>query len=797
MRILQLIPTLFFTAFLGLSARAQQADTPEALLQKAKAVLSQLDGEVKLPGLKEPVEVLRDRWGLPHIYARNADDLFFAQGFVVAQDRLFQIDLWRRVAVGETAEIVGKKGIDADRFARLVKYRGDMKAEWDSYSPDTHQIAIAFTRGINAAIDHMGDKLPIEFQLLGYKPAKWQPEDILGRMAGIIMTRNFRDEVLRAELIAAVGVEKARRIAPADPVRDYGPVAGLDLAGIDRSILAGFDAATKTIPLVANPASQRKGDEGSNNWAIDGSLSASGKPMLASDPHRPIHLPSLRYLSHLNAPGWNVIGSGEPALPGIALGHNDNVAWGITIVGTDQADLIVEETRPDDPTQYKVGDQWEAMKVIKEKIRVKAEATPVEVELRFTRNGPVIHQDAKRNRAFALRWVGSEPGSAGYLGGLSLCRATSGKDLVARLGAWKLPSENVVYADMQGNIGWVATALTPIRNGWDGLLPVPGQYPGKYQWKGFLAVKDLPQVHNPANHYVVTANSNMLPAGYRHEIAYEWSLPYRYNRLRERLDAKKSFTLDDSKSMQHDNVSIPGRQLARLAATLDLKDPAMEPFRKLLAGWDGDLSVKSQAGPLYGFWLQEMLDTFFRAQVPANLVEFVRGRHGLAVMLAALEKPDPFWFGNDPVAGRDLFLRSTFISAVGKTKKTLGDDPQQWTWGKLHTTTLHHPLEQLGPASARAFNLGPLPKAGDAWTPHAASHNPKFDHIAGASYRQIFDLGDWDRGMATSVPGQSGQPGSPHYGDLLPLWADGQYFPLAFSRKKVEEVTAHRLTLKP
>jgi penicillin G amidase len=789
----RLIPALFVSACLGLSAYGQPVETPEALLQKAKSVLAQLDGELKLPGLKEPVEVLRDRWGVPHIYARNADDLFFAQGFVVAQDRLFQIDLWRRIAVGETSEIVGKKGIDADRFARLVRFRGDIKAEWTSYSPHTQQIAVAFTRGINAAIDHMGDRLPIEFQLLGYKPAKWQPEDILGRMAGIIMTRNFRDEVLRAELIAAVGVEKARRIAPVSPVHDYGPVAGLDLAGIDRSILAGYDAATKTIPLTPKLASRGKGDEGSNNWAIDGSLSASGKPMLASDPHRPTHLPSLRYLTHLNAPGWNVIGSGEPALPGIALGHNESVAWGITIVGTDQADLIVEETKPDDPMKYRVGDQWEPIRVLKEKIRVKGEPAPVEVELRFTRNGPVVHTDEKRNRAFALRWVGSEAGSAGYLGSLSLCRATSGKDLVARLDAWKLPSENVVYADVQGNIGWVATALTPIRKGWDGLLPVPG----KYQWQGFLAVKDLPQVHNPANHFVVTANSNMLPADYKHEIAYEWSLPYRYDRLRERLAEKKKFTLDDSKTMQHDNVSIPGRQLARIAATLDLKDAAMEPYRKLLAGWDGELSVKSQAGPLYGFWLQEMLDSFFRSQVPANLVEFVRGRHGIGVMLAVLEKPDRFWFGNDPVAGRDLFLRSTFISAVGKTKKALGDDPREWTWGKLHTTTFHHPLAQLGPVYEKAFNLGPVSKAGDALTPHAASHNAKFEQIAGASYRQIFDLADWDRGVATSVPGQSGQPGSPYYSDLLPLWAEGQYFPLAFTRKKVEEVTAHRLMLKP
>jgi penicillin amidase len=770
----------------------QSADTPEEILKQARAVLAQLDGPITLPGLKEPVEVLRDRWGVPHIYAKNADDLFFAQGFVVAQDRLFQIDLWRRTAVGETAEIAGKKALEGDRFARLLKYRGDMDAEWTSYSPDTRQIATAFTRGINAAIDHMGDRLPIEFQILGYRPAKWQPEDILGRMSGIIMTANWRNEVMRAELINAIGLDKARKVAPVDPPRDFAPAPGFDLKGIDRSILLGYDAATRTIPL--SPGG--KGDDGSNNWAIDGKLSVSGKPMMASDPHRPIHLPSLRYLVHLNAPGWNVIGSGEPALPGIALGHNDHVCWGFTIVTTDQADLYVDETRPGDPTQYKVNGKWESMKVVKERIKVKGEPAPVEVELLYTHHGPVIHQDVKNHRAFAIRWVGSEPGGAAYLGGLALCRAKSGKDLVERLTAWKSPSENVVYADVEGNIGWVATALTPLRKGWDGLLPVPGGN-RSHEWLGFRDYRELPQIHNPPSHYVATANQKILPPGYPHEVSYEWAPPYRYRRIIERFEGKKQFTLDDMKSIQHDNVSIPGRTLAEFAKKFNPISPELQPFVDVISGWDGDLTVKSAAGPLYAFWLNELLEGFYRPHVPPNLRDFVKTRRGIEVMFDALEKPDPFWFGSSPAAGRDLLLRSTFASAVPKVQAMLGIDPTLWSWGKLHTTTFRHPLAQLGPGHAAAFNLGPVPKSGDALTPNAASHSSKFEQVAGASYRHIFDLADWDRGLATSVPGQSGQPGSPHYADLLPLWSAGEYFPLAFSRKKVEEVTQHRLLLKP
>jgi penicillin amidase len=768
---------------------ARAAETPESLLKEARAVLAQLEGEIKVPGLKEPVEVLRDRWGIPHVYAKNAEDLFFAQGFVAAQDRLFQIDLWRRVGIGETAEVVGKAGLEADRFARLLKYRGDLNPEWASYSPDARQIATAFTRGINAYVDHVGDRLPIEFRLLGIRPRKWQPEDCLGRMSGIIMSRNFQNELARAELVAAVGIEKARRIAPTDPPHAFAPAPGLDLAGIDRSVLAGYNAAIKTPPF-------KLGGDGSNNWAVDGTLSASGKPLMASDPHRTIALPSLRYLVHLNAPGWNVIGSGEPGLPGVALGHNERVAWGFTIVGTDQADVYVEETNPADSTEYRVGDHWEKMKIIREKATVRGASQPVELELRFTRHGPVIHEDAQRHRAFALKWAGSEPGGAAYLASLALDRAQDGRAFVAALQRWKLPSENMVYADVDGNIGWVAAALTPVRKGWDGLLPVPGAKDA-YEWQGFLPLQDLPQVRNPAAHYVATANHNILPAHYGPEISYEWAPSYRFWRVQERLEGKKKFTLEDFQRLQHDNVSLPGRALVRLIKAMNVQDPELRPYAELLAGWDGVLSADSRAGALYGVWLRELLDGFFRPHVPERLLEFVASRGGVPVMLAALEKPDAAWFGANPTEGRDRLLRTTFRRAVGKLKELLPGDDKAWSWGRLHGTTFRHPLAGLDPAYAKAFDLGPIPRSGDAHTPNAATHNPKFEHVSGATYRHVFDLADWDRGVATSAPGQSGQPGSPHYDDLLPLWQKGEYFPLAFSRTKVEGVTRHRLKLTP
>jgi penicillin amidase len=765
-----------------------RVETPESLRKKAAAVLAQLEGEIKVPGLKEPVEVLRDRWGVPHIYAHSADDLFFAQGFVVAQDRLFQMDLWRRIGLGETSELVGESGLQADRFARLLRYRGDMDAEWASYAPDARRIATAFTRGINAYIDHVGDRLPVEFQILGARPKKWRPEDCLGRMSGIVMSRSFRTEPGRAELVAAVGVEKARRVAPTDPPVAYAPAPGLDLAGIDRSLLAGYDAAVKVPAFTL-------GSDGSNNWAVDGTLSASGKPMLASDPHRAIALPSLRYLVHLHSPGWNVIGSGEPGLPGVAIGHNERVAWGFTIVGTDQTDFYVEETNPADATQYRVGSRWEKMTILREKVAVRGQGRPTELELRFTRHGPVIAEDGKRHRAVALRWAGSEPGGAAYLASLSLDQARDGHDFVAALKRWKVPSENMVYADVEGNIGWVAAALTPVRKGHHGLLPVPGA--GGYEWQRFLPLEELPQDHNPAAHYVATANHNILPAGYKAEIGYEWASPYRFARIKERLEGQKKLTREDFQSIQHDVTTLPGRVLARLVKAVDTQDRELRPYVELLAGWDGVLSDSSRAGAHYGVWLQELTDGFYRPHVPPALVEFTSARGGMPVILAALEKPDTAWFGDRPVEGRDRLLRTSLQRAVDRLRKLLPGDEKDWSWGRLHTTTFRHPLAALGPAYAEAFNLGPVPRGGDAYTPNAATHNVRFEHTSGATYRHVLDLADWDRGLSTSAPGQSGQPGSPHYGDLLPLWQKGEYFPLAFSRARVEEVTRHRLRLIP
>lgn len=768
------------------TVRAQQ--TADELLTKSRAALAQISGRIAIPGLKEPVEVLRDRWGVPHIYAKNQDDLFFAQGFVAAQDRLFQMDMWRRIAVGETAEVLGKSSVIRDRLARLLQYRGDMQAEWAIYSPDAQRICTAFTAGINAYINLMGDRLPIEFQIVGYRPKKWQPADCLGRTSVLAVAQNLRNEVTRARLVAAVGAAKAQKILPTEPTVSLNPVEGLDLSAIDDTLLAGYKAITAAVEFAPDAG-------GSNNWAVDGSLSAFGKPLLASDPHRALALPSLRYVVHLNAPGWNVIGSGEPALPGVALGHNEKIAWGFTIVMTDQADLVIEQLNPANPNQYKVGDHWEDFRVLRETVAVKG-TPPAELELRFSRNGPIIHEDLKRQQAFALRWVGSEPGAAAYLASLAIDRAENWDDFLLACGKWRTPAENMMYADVAGNIGWIAAAQTPVRKGYNGLLPVPGASE-KYQWQGNLSVSELPQTKNPPEHFLATANHNILPPDYTREIGYDWSPPYRYERIRKQLSEKEQFNVDDFKRIQHDNVSIPGQQLSRLLQNVPKIEASLKPHVELLVNWDGRLTKKSAAGPIYGNWLRELSDGFYRMHVPAALVTDVADRSNISQMLAELQNPSHEWFGGHPKQARDKLIVETFAKALEKTKAALGDNSNQWEWGKLHHVLLKHPLHKLSDAHASAFNIGPVPSGSGPYTPDQARWDKNFARIHGATYRQVFDLSDWDLGQGTNMPGQSGQPGSPHYSDLLPLWSEGTYFPLAYSRKKVEEVTLNRLVLEP
>jgi penicillin amidase len=761
---------------------------PRSLTSRAQAALSPIDGKLTVPGLIQPVSVLRDKWGVAHIYAQNQHDLFFAQGFVAAQDRLFQMELWKRSGQGRLAEVLGASALPRDINARLLRYRGDMKLEYQSYSPDTEAILRAFTDGINADIRSLtekgGGRLPVEFQLAGFAPEPWRPEDCLNRMAAFSMTGNAFSELRNAGLVATLGTERASAVLDLDPQVMLDPAPGMDFGGLSPSLLKNLIGSDVRIEFPSDAS------QGSNNWTVSGKLTSTGKPVLANDPHRVIALPSLRYMVHLVAPGWNVIGAGEPGLPGVALGHNQQIAWGFTIFGLDQQDLYLEEINPTDPLQYKTANGWERVRVERERFRIKG-TPPVEVDLKFTRHGPILWEDGKR--ALALRWVGAEPGTAGYLGSLTVDRAGNWSEFEQAMERWKVPSENIVYADTAGNIGEHSTGLAPLRRKWTGLLPVPGT--ADYEWAGYVPNSELPHSLNPAAGFIATANHKMIPEKYPYNVGFEWAAPYRFHRIQEVLfrarDDGRKMTLEDMARLQTDVVSLPARELLKL-----LKDASANQSNaaaQLLLSWNGTLNRDSAAAALYEIWLRELRRG---VAVRAKIAEDV-GEWSLEKVLQALSVAPPEVFGTDPAAGRNQLLLQTLNLAWKEMQRSQGQSPQTWSWGELHKAHFRHSLDQVR-GSAKLLDLGPVPRPGDGYTVNATSFGEgSFQQEGGASYREILDTSDWDHSLVINTPGQSGQPASQHYSDLLQLWDKGQYVPLPYSREAVEREAKDRLLLVP
>jgi penicillin G amidase len=763
----------------------------DTLAARARSGLSQIRGTLKIAGLEKPVTVLRDRWGVAHIYAQNEHDLFFAQGYVVSQDRLFQMEVWKRSGQGRLAEILGSSALHRDVSARLLRYTGNMDAEYASYSPDTKEILQAFTDGINAYIAERmkpgGPGLPIEFQIAGFKPEPWKPEDCLNRMAAYSMMGNASAELYHAEAVAALGPARATKLFAFDPAVQLNPAPGINFAGLSPELLRNVVSSDMRIEFPAHAL------EGSNDWTVSGALTASGKPIVANDPHRVIAEPSLRYVVHLVAPGWDVIGAGEPGLPGVAVGHNQNIAWGFTIFGLDQQDLYLEKLNPADPLEYKTEHGWAKMRVVKETFGVRGQPN-VTVDLKFTRHGPVLWEG--KTRALALRWIGAEPGSAGYLGSLAVDRAENWQQFEEAVKRWKVPSENLAYGDRAGNIGEYSVGLSPIRKNWYGLLPVPGD--GGYEWDGYVPTKDLPHSFNPAAGFIATSNNKMIPPNYPYRVGYEWDPGFRFRRVSAVLEEAKAsghkLDMDDMEKLQTDVLSTPGLELISVLRRVAAN--SSDPDVRLLLGWDGVVRRQSAAAALYEIWLQQVTEAVTHRVVPKELWGMMRGWPVIKV-IDAVAHPTTDIFGSQPEQSRNELLLDALKSAHQKLAALEGDNIAQWAWGRIHVVDFLHPLDQA-PDAKTLFDLGPISRPGDDYTVNATGFwAGGYKQVAGASYREIMDLSDWDKSVAVNVPGQSGQPRSPHYSDLLSLWSEGRYFPLSYSREAVEKYATDKLVLEP
>ena len=667
-----------------------------------------------------------------------------------------------------------------------------MDAEWASYAPDTRPIATAFVAGINAYIALVHDRPPVEFTLLGYAPEPWTPQVPLQRMAALAMTGNAEFEVLRAQLVNAIGVERTGALWPTIPHRDLDPAPGLSFSGISTLSLGAYADAVGpvSIPRVV----------GSNNWVVSGALTTTGKPLLANDPHRYLDTPSLRYLTHLVAPGWNVIGAGEPALAVRSPGHGVH-PYPVTAsrctgreCARDECVRIVTEEFNGTACRASPGslDPKCATGVrnqVVDTIAVKGEPPRI-VTLEFTEHGPLVDEDATHDadghsRGFALRFVGSEPGTAGYLAQISVDRATDWKSFLDAAARWKLPTENLVYADVDGNIGWIAAGLMPKRH-WSGLLPVPGT--GGYEWTGYRSVDELPRAFNPESGFIVTANHDIRPPGYTVPLNFEFATPFRARRIADVLSdpASGRFSVADFQRLQHDEYSSTARTLVPqllAAARRAVRDSRWEYSQ--LRGWTYVMRADGTAPLLFELWKAALsADALRRLARSPDAVSLLPGESWLDYW----PSPDGGLAGLSP-ATRDTLMLAAMDSAMARARARLGMDSTTWRWGTLHTAVFAHHV-------AGAFDLPPVPRGGNANTVNATAGSD-YHQQYGASFREILDFADWDRSTATSVPGQSGQPESEFHADLLPLWARGAYFPLVYSRSAIERETKHLLWLRP
>jgi penicillin G amidase len=542
---------------------------------------------------------------------------------------------------------------------------------------------------------------------------------------------------------------------------------------------------------------------------ISGNRTATGRPILASDPHRALTVPSLRYLVHVSGPSFDVIGGGEPALPGISLGHNGQVAFGLTIFPVDQEDLYVYQTDPVTGASYRYGDSWVPMEIVPEVIPVRG-AAPVSVELKFTRHGPVLHEDREHGAAFAVRAAWLEPGMAPYLAGLALMRAQDWPSFQAAVRSWRSPGENLVYADAGNNIGWQPAALVPVRPNWSGLLPVPGD--GRYEWAGFLTAADLPAVVNPERGWIATANQRNVDASEVGgvQVGFEWETPFRFERIREVLGSTRTATVAESADLQNDYLSRPARELCALLRDVNWADARAASAARLLTDWDQVLAPDSAAAALFEVWLRrqlrpELLATVLAPSVPADglpsALGLMAGRVNCTgdarIDLALIEGLRTSPAGAALAAAT---LERTLVAAMSQLEDLLGPDPATWNWGDLHTADLVHPLARTGQLSRTdpLVALGPQPRGGSGDTVGSAPYRAgSFTQNTGASLRLVIDVGSWDNSVAMNSPGQSGNLASPHYADLYQAWARGDNVPLLYTRDRIEAVAQHRLLLRP
>ncbi|TDL80690.1 penicillin acylase family protein [Peribacillus frigoritolerans] len=732
--------------------------------------LPQLNGEVNVRGLTDAAQVTRDKNGVPHIMAQSDKDLYIAQGYVQAQDRLFQMDLSRRQASGMLSEVVGEATVEKDKFFRTLGLRRAAEASYPEYDESSKDAMQWFADGVNAFMKDAKEQgtLPLEFSLLNYEPAEWTPIDSLtiGKYMAFDLGGHWSGQAFRYWALDTFPKEKAYDLFPSYP-KDAPEILSA-YEEVNMNMEKSF--ASAIIPPEFN---------GSNNWVVSGEKSESGKPLLADDPHLSLATPSIWYQMHLQSGSMNVSGVIFAGVPGIILGHNDYIAWGVTNTGPDVQDLYIEKRNPDNPRQFLYNDKWEDAKVFKEPIAVKDEKI-IDYEVIETRHGPIMSEfafDKKQDTALAMKWTALMP-STEFQAVLSMNKAKDWDEFEQALEDFHVPTQNFVFAGADGTIAYKANGKIPIRKKGDGMIPVPG-WTDEYEWEGFIPYDELPRAVNPEEGFVATANNKVIDDSYPYHISHHWAQPYRYMRIKEVLETEDKLTLNDMKKLQMDQRNLYAEEflpaiLKRISAA-DLNE-SEKASAKLLAKWNMEDDKEMGAPLLFHLLMKEIPVTLFEDAVPKEMDALFEGKQGIVdeLLRRAFNGNESEWISDK--GGLDKVLLISFGNVVASLQEEYGDNPEDWKWGDYHQLYFGHPLSSASPVLKWLFNNEkPQPVGGSQITVAAANYNPEGIVNHGASWRFVIDAADMTKGHHIVGPGQSGHVKSDWYQDQIADWMNGTY----------------------
>lgn len=787
--------------------------------------LPQLEGSAVVPGLHSEVTVDRDNWGVPHIRAPSVEDLAEAQGYVTAQDRLWQMDILRRAGRGQLSEVLGARTLKIDQDFRVLNFARATDRDFGMAAPDVRKIMEAYARGVNRFMEQHVTRLPLEFTLLNYKPRPWQPTDSL--VIGCYMFRTLTDtrekEIDRAVVTAKVGPELAKDLFSPEASMDHFVVGDPNVArdahaaeadsdqDDDEDEMDPEDVLKASRDMRSSPTSvdvpdltsalaeevrdwmgesrrQFRSSLGSNNWVVSGKYTATGKPLLANDMHLELSLPPIWYEVHLTAPEWNVKGFSLPGVPLVVVGHNDRIAWGFTNNGADVLDLYMETFNSANPDEYRVKGEWKKADVFDEVIKVKGSADE-HLRLVVTRHGPVIRQEG--DTGYAMRWTVLEPGALCTSFNMLGKAQNWGEFRETMKGVWG-PGQNVVYADVDGNIGYILGAHVPVRKKGHGEVPVPGDT-DDYEWTGYIPFEQLPQVFNPESGLIITANARVTGPDYKPYLTDRWEEPYRTARIYDLLHDKHDLRPEDMLKVQADTFSYPHLFLAeQLIAAAKVLPPKDERARKLIQeakDWNGMADANSPVVSFLDAALFRSLHLILEPHLGQEEDEYKWRK--IAFLQRVLTERPTRWLPSSYKNYDELLSAAADLAVKRLEEKTKDADPDDWAWKRFNYLDMLHPISRDNWILKKLLSISDEPQSGTIWSPRAASR----DH--GPSERFVANPANWDESILLITGGESGQPGSEHYRDQFPYWFEGKPIYGPFSDAAEAKVNRHRLTLKP